>query len=73
MQATAIAAEVRYGGEEADAHKLELHVGGKIAGTYWMAKDPRRLHVMTKYRGADGQAYDLKSVERVNYWTVGGR
>jgi hypothetical protein len=35
-----------------------------------MAKDPKRLHVMTKYRGADGQAYDLKSVERVNYWTI---
>ena len=27
---------------------------------------------MTKYRGVDGQAYDLKSVERVNYWTVRG-
>ena len=63
-------AEVRYGGEEGDAYKLELHAGGKLAGTYWMAKDPKRLHIMTKYRGAEGQQYDLKSLERVNYWTV---
>ena len=57
-------------GEEGDAHKLELIIDGKVAGTYWMSKDPARGHIMTKYRGADGQEYDLKSVERVNYWTV---
>lgn len=61
---------VSYRGEEGDAHKLELVVDGKVAGTYWMAKDPARRHVMVKYRGADGQGYDLKSVERVDYWTV---
>jgi hypothetical protein len=65
-----VEAEVRYAGEEAEAHKLELHVGGKLAGTFWMATDPSRRHVMLKYRGADGQQYDLKSVERVNYWTI---
>ncbi|MEA2734764.1 MAG: hypothetical protein QOE14_1215 [Humisphaera sp.] len=63
-------AEVRYAGEEGDAHRLEVHVAGKLTGTYWMAKDPTRLHIMLKYRGADAQQYDLKSVERVNYWTV---
>jgi len=63
-------AEVSYAGEEADAHKLELRVAGKLAGTFWMSKDPPRRHVMTRYRGADGQQYDLKSVERVNYWTL---
>ena len=65
-----VVAEVRYAGEDGDAHKLELHVAGKLAGTYWMAKDAARRHVMLKYRGVDGQQYDLKSVERVNYWTI---
>ncbi len=65
-----VQAEVRYAGEEADAHKLELHVAGKLVGTYWMAKDPAKRHIMLKYRGADGQQYDMKSVERVNYWTI---
>ena len=63
-------AEVRHAGEDADAHKLELHVNAKLIGTYWMAKDPARRHIMTKYRGEDGQQYDLKSVERVDYWTI---
>ncbi|MEA2711313.1 MAG: hypothetical protein QOF78_3914 [Phycisphaerales bacterium] len=71
----AVNARVKYAGEEGDAYKLELLIEDKLAGTYWMAKDPERLHVMLKYRGAgaDGQQYDLKSVERVNYWTVAGR
>ena len=63
-------ARVSHAGEEGDSHKLQLHVQGKLVGTFWMARDSARLHVMTKYRGADGQQYDLKSVERVNYWTV---
>ena len=63
-----LSAEVRYAGEEGDAHKLEVHAEGKLLGTYWMAKD--RLHVMTRYMGVDGQTYELKSVERVNYWTI---
>jgi hypothetical protein len=61
---------VSYRGEEGEAYKLELVVDSKTAGTYWMAKDPSRRHIMVKYRGADGQQYDLKSLERVNYWTV---
>jgi hypothetical protein len=65
-----VAAEVRGRGEEDGAYRVDLHVDGKVAGTYWMAKD--RLHVMVKYRGADGQAYDLREVSRVNYWTIKG-
>ena len=65
-----VEAEIRYKGDEGEAHQLDLHVGSKLAGTYWMSKDPAKRHIMLKYRGADGQQYDLKSVERVNYWTV---
>jgi hypothetical protein len=65
-----VAGGVSYVGEEGDAYKLELKLDGQTAGTYWMAKDPARGHIMLKYRGADGQQYDLKSVERMNYWTV---
>ena len=65
-----IASEVRDRGEAGDAHKLELIVDGKVAGTYWMAKDASRGHIMLKYRDGDGQEYDLKSFERVNYWTI---
>ena len=61
---------VSYRGEDGDAYKLELSGDGLAGGTYWMAKDPARRHIMLKYRGADGQTYDLKSVERVNYWTI---
>jgi hypothetical protein len=61
--------EVRYAGEEGDNYKLEVHADGKLLGTYWMAKD--RLHVMTKYRSADGQqTYELKGLSRTNYWTL---
>jgi hypothetical protein len=65
-----VEAEARYASEDGDAHKLEVHVAGKLVGTYWMAKDPSKRHIMLKYRGADGQQYDLKSAERVNYWTI---
>jgi hypothetical protein len=64
-----VQAEVRYAGQEADAHRLELLVEGQLQGTYWMARD--RLHVMTRYASADGQqTYELSSVQRVNYWTI---
>jgi len=64
-----VQAEVRYAGQDADAHRLELVVDGKLQGTYWMARD--RLHVMTRYASADGQqTYELSSVQRVNYWTI---
>jgi len=65
-----VLAGVSYAGEEDDAYKLELKLDGETAGTYWMSKDPARGHIMLKYRGADGQTYDLKSVGRVNYWTI---
>jgi hypothetical protein len=68
---------VRFAGEEAEAYRLELvsesdTPGGTVLGTYWMAKDPAKRHVMLKYVGADGQRYELKSVERVDYWTRKG-
>jgi hypothetical protein len=60
---------LRFAGEDGDAWKIELLISGKLAGTYWMAKN--RLHVMTRYESADGtQKYELKSVDRVNYWTI---
>jgi hypothetical protein len=57
-------------GDDGDSYKVELQIaGGNLLGTYWMAKD--RGHVMTKYVSGDGQhTYQLKSVERVNYWTI---
>lgn len=63
-----IEAEIRPVGEESGSHKLELHAGGKLVGTFWMSKD--RGHVMSRYQGADGQAYQLQGVERVDYWTI---
>jgi hypothetical protein len=65
-----VAAEIRGAGEENGAHRIDLTIDGKRAGTYWMARD--RLHVMLKYEGADGQAYELRDVSRVNYWTIKG-
>jgi hypothetical protein len=65
-----IDAEIRPAGEEGGSYKLELHAAGKLIGTFWMAKD--RLHVMTKYQGADGQTCELQKVERVDYWTIKG-
>jgi len=58
-----------FAGEDADGFKLEVSIDGQLAGTYWMAKD--RLHIMSRYQSADGsQKYDLKSLDRVNYWTI---
>jgi hypothetical protein len=65
-----VEAEIRPAGDEGGSHKLELHAAGKLIGTFWMATD--RLHVMTKYQGADGQTYELRKVERVDYWTIKG-
>lgn len=62
-----LAATVRYAGEEAGAHKLEVVVDGAVRGTYWLATD--RLHVMTRYLGADGTEWTLKRLDRVDYWT----
>jgi hypothetical protein len=64
-------AEVRYATQDEGSHRLELIVAGKILARFWMAKD--RLHVMTKYVSGDGeQSYELKGIERVNYWTIRG-
>lgn len=78
-----VAAEVRYAGEDGDSHKLEVHTfaptkmagsawdqGSKLLATYWFAKD--QLHVMTRAKFEDGQTYRLKSLDRVNYWTIKG-
>jgi hypothetical protein len=62
------AVEIRSAGREQGSHKLELMLDDKVIGTFWMAAD--RLHVMTRYRGADGQGYDLMELSRVNYWTI---
>ena len=65
-----VAAEVRFAGEDGNGFRLDVSVSGKAIGSYWMAKD--RLHVMIRAALADGQKYELKSVERVNYWTIRG-
>jgi hypothetical protein len=64
------AAVVRHVATEPQGHRLELVLGGNVRGTYWMAPD--RGHVMTRYAGADGTRYELKNVERVDYWTIRG-
>lgn len=63
-----VAAEIRYAGDEPDAHVLQLAQGGRVLGAFRMARD--RLHVMVGYDGADGVTYRLRSVERTDYWTL---
>jgi hypothetical protein len=64
-------AEARFAAEEPDAFQLVVVKNGQPIGTWWMAKD--RLHVMLKYESGDrSQKYELKSLERVNYWTIKG-
>jgi len=72
-----INALMRCVGQDLDNWKIEVAaedattIGGIVRGTYWMAKD--RGHVMTRYLSGDGeQTYQLKSIERVNYWTIKG-
>jgi hypothetical protein len=64
----AVYAEIRFAGDEGGSHKVELHVEGKLFGTFWMARD--RMHVMTRYAGEDGQRHELREQSRVNYWTI---
>ena len=61
-------ATIRYAGVEDGSYKLTVSAEGGVLGTFWFATD--RLHVMTRYEGADGQRYRLKTVERNNYWTI---
>jgi hypothetical protein len=64
-------AEARFAAEEPDAFQIVVFKDTQLLGTYWMAKD--RLHLMTRYESSDrSQKYDLKSVTRVNYWTIRG-
>jgi hypothetical protein len=66
-----VAAVVRHAGQEGSQHRLELLVEGKLDATYWFDGD--RGHVMTRYAAADGsQTYQLKQLERVDYWTIRG-
>ena len=64
-----VEATITYAEETDDGHVLTVTTGGEELGTFTMAKD--RLHVMLAYEG-DGQTYELKGVERVNYWTIEG-
>jgi hypothetical protein len=61
-------ASIRYAGESDAGHQLELSVDGRKYGVFTFARD--RLHIMTRYEGADGLKYELQSVDRVNYWTI---
>lgn len=72
-------AVVRFAGSEDGSYKIELVAQENpadrkspmvVRGTYWFA-GADRLHVMTKYRNADGsQSYDLESQSRIDYWTI---
>jgi hypothetical protein len=61
-------ATIKYAGVEDGSHKLTVTTDNKLLGTFYFATD--RLHVMTRYQGADGQQYQLISVERNNYWSI---
>ena len=61
-------ATIKYAGVEDGSHKLVVMAGAELLGTFYFATD--RLHVMTRYEGADGQRYLLTSVERNDYWTI---
>lgn len=68
-----VAGTIKYVGEVDGGHALEVFAGDRLLGTYVMA-DRDRLHVMVSYESADGtQTYELKTQERVDYWTVPGR
>jgi hypothetical protein len=65
----AVAAEIRYIKEDDDSYTLALMIDTKLHSTYVFAKD--RLNIMLSYAAADAsQTYQLKSVERVDYWSI---
>lgn len=58
-------------GQTPTTYRVDLIVDGKPQGQFEFAKD--RLRVMTRYEASDGSLkYELKSQERVNYWTIQG-
>ena len=66
-----VSAEVKYLSDDAQSYTLQLVIEGNLRGTFVFAKD--RQNVMLSYEAADGsQTYKLKSVERVDYWTIKG-
>jgi hypothetical protein len=66
-----MSAVAHFAGEDANGYKLQVSVDGQLFATYWFAND--RLHVMTRFEASDrSQTYELKSVDRVNYWTIKG-
>jgi hypothetical protein len=76
-----VACTVTYHGEENGLHKLRVAESAPaqppsatpgVGGTYWFAKD--RLHVLVKFvgEGPDKQAYELRELSRVDYWTIKG-
>jgi hypothetical protein len=56
-------------GETDDGYLLDLaDADGKVIGRFEFAKDVGQI--MLRYEGRDGQTYDLRDVERVDYWTI---
>lgn len=66
----AVEVRIRSLGQDGDSVKFEARDRhDKLLGTYWMALD--RRHVMLRYVSGDGQqTYTLKTVDRVNYWSL---
>ena len=60
-------ATVTFAGETGDGYQLALTAGGEEVGTFEFAKD--RQHVMLSYEGVNGDSYQLKDLDRVDYWT----
>ena len=71
-----ISAAVTFAGETDNGYRLTIATAfdGSLAaqdfiiGTFTFAKD--RRHVMLSYEGTNGDRYTLKSLERVDYWTL---
>jgi len=53
---------------EMEAHHLVLWLAPDWQTDFWFAADPSLGHVMVRYEGAHGLAYNLKTLERRAYW-----
>lgn len=60
-------ATVSFAGETEEGYRLKLTAAGEEIGTFEFARD--RMHVMLSYKGVNGDSYELKELDRINYWT----
>jgi hypothetical protein len=65
-------ATARMVGTSDEGHQIVVTAGNQPLGLFTMATD--RLHVMVSFESNDGrQTYELKSLQRTDYWTTNGR